>query len=216
MISFIVLLGPPGAGKGTQAKMIADKLAIPHISTGDILREAVRKDSPLGREAKAIMDRGELVSDSLLAGIIIDRLCQSDCASGFLLDGYPRNISQSETLEKITAEKNIWDKVFALEICVPDGDIIDRLKSRRSCPSCGAVYNIISNPPKQDEICDNCSAKLQLRDDDREETVRQRLDIYHERTEPVIGYFKERNKHISVKGQGSPEDIFAAIMEKLK
>jgi adenylate kinase len=216
MISFIVLLGPPGAGKGTQAKMISDKLGVPHISTGDILRESVRKDSPLGREVKAVMDKGELVSDTLLADIIIDRLSQADCAAGFLLDGYPRNISQSETLEKLTTEKNIWDKVFALEINVPDEDIVDRLRNRRSCPSCGAVYNIISNPPEKDGICDGCSAKLQQRDDDREETVRQRLNVYHERTEPVIGYFKDRNKHLVVKGQGSPDDIFGAIMEKLK
>jgi adenylate kinase len=216
MISFIVLLGPPGAGKGTQAKMISEKLGVPHISTGDILREAVRKDSPLGREVKAVMDRGDLVSDALLADIIIDRLSESDCAAGFLLDGYPRNISQSATLEKLTAEKKMWDKVFALEITVPDEEIVDRLRNRRSCPSCGAVYNIISNPPKQDETCDGCSAKLQLRDDDREETVRQRLKIYHERTEPVIGYFKDRSKHLVVKGQGSPDDIFGAIMEKIR
>jgi len=216
MISFIVLLGPPGAGKGTQAKMISEKACVPHISTGDILREAVRKDSPLGREAKAVMDRGELVSDSLLVNIIIERLSRSDCANGFLLDGYPRNISQSQTLEKVCSEHNIWDKVYALEISVPDEEIVDRLKNRRSCPSCGAVYNIVSNPPKQDAACDGCSTKLQLRDDDREETVRQRLTVYHERTEPVVGYFAERKKHLVVKGEGSPENIFAAIMEKLK
>lgn len=216
MISFIVLLGPPGAGKGTQAKLISEKLGVPHISTGDILREAVRNDSPLGRQAKAIMDRGELVPDQLLVDIIVERLSRTDCANGFLLDGYPRNISQSQTLEKVCAEHAIWDKVRALEIIVPDEEIVDRLKNRRSCPSCGAVYNVVSNPPKRAETCDSCSAKLQLRDDDREETVRQRLNVYHERTEPVVGYFAERDKHIVVKGEGSPEDIFAAIMEKLR
>ncbi len=216
MISFIVLLGPPGAGKGTQAKLISEKLGVPHISTGDILREAVRNDSPLGRQAKAIMDRGELVPDQLLVDIIVERLSRVDCANGFLLDGYPRNISQSQTLEKVCAEHGIWNKVKALEITVPDEEIVDRLKNRRSCPSCGAVYNVVSNPPKQAETCDSCSTKLQLRDDDREETVRQRLRVYHERTEPVVGYFAERDKHIVVKGEGSPEDIFAAIMEKLR
>jgi len=216
MISFVVLLGPPGAGKGTQAKMISEKLGVPHISTGDILREAVRNDSQLGRQAKAVMDRGELVPDQLLVDIIVERLSRTDCAGGFLLDGYPRNVAQSQTLEGVCRERGIWDKVFALEISVPDEEIVGRLKSRRSCPSCGAVYNVVSNPPKQAETCDACSTKLQLRDDDREETVRQRLKVYHERTEPVVGYFAERGKHIVVKGEGSPDAIFTAIMEKLK
>lgn len=216
MISFIVLLGPPGAGKGTQAKLISEKLGVPHISTGDILREAVRNDSPLGRQAKAIMDRGELVPDGLLVDIIVERLSRSDCADGFLLDGYPRNVAQSETLEGVCRKHGIWEKVHALEISVPDEEIVDRLKSRRSCPKCGAVYNLVSNPPQKPEACDACGSKLQLRDDDREETVRQRLKVYHERTEPVVGYFAERDKHIVVKGEGSPDDIFAAIMEKLK
>lgn len=212
---FIVLLGPPGAGKGTQAKMISEKLDIPHISTGDILRESVKKDTPLSREVKQVMEKGELVSDSLLEQIIKERLNERDCDKGFLLDGYPRNLSQSETLKAILSERNIFDDVVALEISVSDDEIVQRLKNRRSCPNCGMVYNLVSNPPKKDDICDNCSHQLVLRDDDKEETVRQRLLVYHQKTEPVIVFFEKFNKLLKVNGNGTPEKILEEVLEKL-
>ena len=215
MKSYLVLLGPPGAGKGTQAKMIADQLKIPHISTGDILRESVRADSSLGREVKAVMDKGDLVSDGLLKEIVKERLALDDCRNGFLLDGYPRNIPQSETLEEMMCGKSLWEKIFALEISVPDDEIVQRLKNRRSCPECGRVFNMISNPPANDETCDDCSVKLVQRDDDREETVRQRLSVYHKKTEPVMSFFKDRNKLICVSGGGSPEQVLKDVMERL-
>lgn len=216
MNKFIVLLGPPGAGKGTQAKMVSEKLGVPHISTGDILREAVRKDSPVGREAKAVMEKGGLVSDGLLAEIVKERLSEEDCVSGFILDGYPRNIPQSETLEAVSTAKGTWKKIVALEIEVPDENIIDRLKNRRSCPKCGMVYNLKTSPPKKDEMCDSCSTRLVQREDDGEKTIRQRLIVYHEKTAPVTSYFGARNKHLTVEGEGSPEEVFDNIMEKLK
>lgn len=212
---FIVLLGPPGAGKGTQAKMISEKLDIPHISTGDILRESVKKDTPLSREVKQVMEKGELVSDSLLEQIIKERLNERDCDKGFLLDGYPRNLSQSETLKAILSEKNIFGDVVALEISVSDDEIVQRLKNRRSCPNCGMVYNLVSNPPKKDAICDNCGYQLVLRDDDKEETVRQRLLVYHQKTEPVIYFFEKFNKLLKVNGNGTPEKILEEVLEKL-
>jgi adenylate kinase len=212
---FIVLLGPPGAGKGTQAKMISEKLDIPHISTGDILRESVKKDTPLSREVKQIMEKGELVSDSLLEKIIRERLNEKDCEKGFLLDGYPRNLSQSETLKSILSEKNIFESVVALEISVPDDEIVKRLKNRRSCPNCGMVYNLITNPPKKDSLCDGCGSQLVLRDDDKEETVRQRLLVYHQKTEPVIVFFEKYKKLLKVNGNQTPERILGEVLEKL-
>lgn len=212
---FIVLLGPPGAGKGTQAKMISEKLDIPHISTGDILRESVKKDTPLSREVKQVMEKGELVSDSLLEQIIKERLNERDCDKGFLLDGYPRNLNQSETLKAILSEKNIFDDVAALEISVSDDEIVQRLKNRRSCPNCGMVYNLVSNPPKEDSLCDSCGSPLVLRDDDKEETVRQRLLVYHQKTEPVIKFFEKHNKLLRVDGNGTPEKILEEVLEKL-
>jgi len=212
---FIVLLGPPGAGKGTQAKMISEKLDIPHISTGDILRESVKKDTPLSREVKQIMEKGELVSDSLLEKIIRERLNEKDCEKGFLLDGYPRNLSQSETLKSILSEKNIFESVVALEISVPDDEIVKRLKNRRSCPNCGMVYNLTTNPPKKDSLCDGCGSQLVLRDDDKEETVRQRLLVYHQKTEPVIVFFEKYKKLLKVNGNQTPERILGEVLEKL-
>ncbi|MCX7829446.1 MAG: adenylate kinase [Acidobacteria bacterium] len=212
---FIVLLGPPGAGKGTQAKMVSEKLQIPHISTGDILRESVKKETPLSKEIKQIMEKGELVSDSLLEQIIRERLGEKDCQNGFLLDGYPRNVSQSETLKTILTDKGIFDDVVALEISVPDEIIVERLKNRRSCPKCGMVFNLATNPPIKDSICDGCGSELILRDDDKEETVRQRLSVYHQKTEPVIDFFVRFQKLIKINGKGSPEEILDDILEKL-
>lgn len=212
---FIVLLGPPGAGKGTQAKMISEKLGIPHISTGDILRDTVKKDTPLSREIKEIMEKGELVSDSLLEKIIRERLAEEDCRRGFLLDGYPRNMSQAQTLKEILVEKGNFENIIALEIFVSDDEIVERLKNRRTCPQCGMVFNLITNPPKVDSKCDNCGSLLVLRDDDKEETVRQRLLVYHKKTEPVTGFFQENAKLVKVEGSGSPEKILREAMEKL-
>lgn len=212
---FIVLLGPPGAGKGTQAKMISEKLKIPHISTGDILRESVKKETPLSREVKQVMERGELVSDLLLEKIIRERLNEEDCQEGFLLDGYPRNISQSETLKEILSEKNIFKDVIALEISVSDDEIVKRLKNRRSCPECGMVFNLITNPPKNDNKCDSCGTDLILRDDDKENTVRQRLLVYHQKTEPVLDFFSKSAKFLKIEGTGTPEEILEKVLEKL-
>lgn len=212
---FIVLLGPPGAGKGTQAKMISERLDIPHISTGDILRESVKKDTPLSREVKQVMEKGELVSDLLLEKIIKERLNEKDCQKGFLLDGYPRNLSQSETLKAILSEKNIFEDVVALEISVPDDEIVQRLKNRRSCPACGMVYNLITNPPKKDTLCDGCGSQLVLRNDDKEETVRQRLLVYHQKTEPVVVFFEKYKKLLKINGNETPEKILEEVLEKL-
>lgn len=212
---FLVLLGPPGAGKGTQAKMISEKLCIPHISTGDILRESVKKDTPLSREIKEVMDKGELVSDALLERIIRERLDEEDCKKGFLLDGYPRNINQSETLKSIFIEKKLFDDAIALEIDVRDEEIVKRLKNRRSCPKCGMVFNLVSNPPKKDTVCDNCGTELVLRDDDKEETIRQRLAVYHQKTEPVIEFFEKHKKLLKINGTGIPEKILEEVLEKL-
>lgn len=213
---FIVLLGPPGAGKGTQAKMLSESLSVPHISTGDILREAVRNETPLGREVKSVMERGELVSDFLLEKIIEERLNQKECLKGFILDGYPRNLNQAETLERIAQKKGISSKIVAVNIFVSDDEIVKRLKSRRSCPACGKVYNLISNPPKKDEICDECGEKLVLRDDDKEDTVRQRLSVYNEATAPVIAFYKEKGKFFEVDGTKSPSEVLGSIKEKLQ
>lgn len=214
-MKFLVLLGPPGAGKGTQAKMLSEKFAIPHISTGDILREAVRKESPLGKEVKDVMERGELVSDDLLEKIIEERLSQKDCSDGFLLDGYPRNLNQAETLERILEKKNILDKLVSLNIEVPDGEIVRRLSQRRSCPQCGMVYNLLTNPPKSDLKCDGCKTTLIQREDDREETIKERLNVYHKNTSPVIDFYKNRGNLINVDGTKNPSEVLRMIEEKL-
>ena len=209
----IVLFGPPGSGKGTQAKLLAEKYGIPHISTGDILRGNLNNETKLGLEAKTYMDKGELVADDLLIGIIKDRLSQPDCASGFLLDGYPRTLPQAEALSKILSElgKNL-DVV--LNIDVPDEKLLKRLAGRRMCV-CGASYHILFNKPKQEGICDLCGSKLYQRDDDKEEAILNRLDVYQNQTRPLIDHYTQAGVMLTINGTADIEVVFNGICRML-
>ena len=210
----IVLLGPPGAGKGTQAKELSARLGVPHISTGDMLREAVREGTPLGLKAKAVMESGGLVSDELLTGIVKERLAKGDCAPGFILDGYPRNLAQATILDGILKELE-REPVRAVELEVADEVIVSRLSSRRSCPSCGAVYNVVTSPPKSPGVCDKCGTSLTLRDDDKEDVIRERLRVYHEKTAPLSQHFRGRGVLLSVPGDGRPEDVLRDVQKAI-
>ena len=209
----IVLFGPPGSGKGTQAKLLAEKYGVPHISTGDILRENLKNKTELGLEAKTYMDKGELVPDAVLIVIIKDRLSVSDCASGFLLDGYPRTLPQAEALSKILSElgKNL-DVV--LNIDVPDEKLLKRLAGRRMCV-CGASYHILFNKPKQEGICDLCGSKLYQRDDDKEEAILNRLDVYKNQTRPLIDHYTQAGVMLTINGAADIEVVFNEICRLL-
>ncbi len=210
----IILLGPPGAGKGTQAKMISEKYGIPQIATGDILREAVAKGTELGKKAKEYMDRGELVPDEIVIGIVKERLKQPDCENGFILDGFPRTLAQAEALDKMLEE--LGKKLDAvINIDVPEEEIVKRIVNRRTCKNCGAVYHLIFNPPKVEGKCDKCGGELYQRDDDKEETVRERLRVYRERTEPLIEYYKNKGLLYNVDGTKDIEGVFKQIDEIL-
>jgi len=206
----LVMLGAPGAGKGTQAKVLAGKFAIPHISTGDMLREAVRSGSELGNKVKSVMESGALVSDELLTDVVKDRLSQNDCAGGFILDGYPRNLNQAGILDRILEELG-KDRVLAVEVEVPDDEILRRLGGRRSCPVCGKVYNLVFSPPKVEGKCDAGCGDLILRDDDKEEVIRERLRVYHEQTAPLTDHFKGAGAWKGVDGTGKPDAVLAEI-----
>ena len=206
----LILLGAPGAGKGTQAKWISREYGLPHISTGDILRQNVKEGTELGKEARKYMDEGKLVPDELIIGMVKDRLSRDDCRNGFILDGFPRTIKQAEELEKIT------DIDAVLNIYVPFEKLIERITGRRSCPKCGAVYHIKYNPPKVDGICDACGTPLIQRDDDKEETVKKRLETYEEQTAPLIDYYEKKGKLITVEGQEELEDTVRLVREALK
>ena len=211
----IIMLGAPGAGKGTQAKMIAEKYTIPHISTGDIFRANIKEGTELGQKAKEYMDKGLLVPDELVVNLVVDRLTWEDAKNGYVLDGFPRTIPQAEALTKALAEKG--EKVdFAIDIDVPDQNIIDRMGGRRACVSCGATYHIVNIPPKVEGICDKCGAKLILRDDDQPETVRKRLDVYHEQTQPLIDYYTEEGVLKEVDGTVDMMDVFESITKLLE
>ncbi|MBQ1285063.1 MAG: adenylate kinase [Lachnospiraceae bacterium] len=210
----IIMLGAPGAGKGTQAKMIADKFSIPHISTGDIFRANIKEGTELGRKAKEYMDQGLLVPDELVVNLVVDRLTWEDAKNGYVLDGFPRTIPQAEALTNALAEKG--EKVdFAINIDVPDQNIIDRMGGRRACVSCGATYHIVNIPPKKEGICDVCGAELILRDDDKPETVKKRLDVYHEQTQPLIDYYKAEGVLKDVDGTVDMKDVFESIVKVL-
>ena len=205
----IVLFGPPGSGKGTQAKLLSEKYGVPHISTGDILRGNLNNETKLGLEAKTYMDKGELVPDDVLIGLIKDRLSVSDCASGFLLDGYPRTLPQAEALSKILSElgKNL-DVV--LNIDVPDEKLLKRLAGRRMC-ICGASYHILFNKPKQEGICDLCGSKLYQRDDDKEEAILNRLDVYKNQTRPLIDHYTQAGVMLTINGAADIAVVFNEI-----
>ncbi len=210
----LILLGPPGAGKGTQAKKMEDKLGIPQISTGDILRVAVKDGTAMGIEAKRYMDAGELVPDGVVIGIISDRIKETNCARGYILDGFPRTVTQAEALgEMLKGMGQDIDHVISIE--VPDGALLERLTGRRMC-SCGASYHIMFNRPKQEGICDLCGGKLYQRDDDKEEAIKERLVNYHRQTAPLIEFYSAKGKVRPIPGTGSVEDIFASIMEAVK
>ncbi len=210
----IIMLGAPGAGKGTQAKMIADKFKIPHISTGDIFRMNIKNGTDLGMEAKKYMDQGLLVPDELTVRILLDRVAKEDCKDGYVLDGFPRTIPQAEVLED--ALNKLGDKIdYAINVEVPDEHIIRRMGGRRACLSCGATYHIEHVPPKKEGVCDQCGQELVLRDDDKPETVQNRLRVYQEQTQPLIDFYRERNVLKSVDGTQDMQDVFHAIVELL-
>ncbi|MDO4285428.1 MAG: adenylate kinase [Eubacteriales bacterium] len=206
----IVMLGAPGAGKGTQAKMIADRYHIPHISTGDIFRMNIKNGTPLGQEAKTYMDAGKLVPDELTVKILLDRVAADDCSEGYVLDGFPRTIPQAEVLTE--ALTKLADKIdYAINVDVPDENIVKRMSGRRSCPSCGQVYHITHMPPKAEGICDKCGAELVQRDDDKPETVENRLKVYHDQTQPLIEYYEKAGVLKNVDGTKDKDEVFAAI-----
>ncbi len=210
----LIMLGAPGAGKGTQAKMIAEKFNIPHISTGDIFRANIKQGTELGKKAKSYMDAGGLVPDELVVDLVVDRVGQEDCKNGYVLDGFPRTIPQAESLDEALAKTG--DKVdYAINIEVPDQNIIDRMGGRRACVACGATYHIVNIPPKKEGVCDKCGEKLILRDDDKPETVKKRLEVYHEQTEPLIKYYKEKNAEVEIDGTMEMNDVFNAIVKIL-
>ncbi len=211
----IVMLGAPGAGKGTQAKMIAGKYHVPHISTGDIFRSNIKNGTELGKKAKEYMDQGLLVPDELTVDLVIDRLSQKDCKDGYILDGFPRTIPQAEALDAALAERG--EKMdYAIDVDVPDENIVSRMSGRRACTGCGATYHIVHNPSKKGDVCEVCGETLILRDDDKPETVQKRLTVYHEQTQPLIEYYTKQNILKTVDGTQDMNDVFAAITKILE
>ncbi|MCP1110613.1 adenylate kinase [Lachnospiraceae bacterium PM6-15] len=210
----IIMLGAPGAGKGTQAKKIAEKYHIPHISTGDIFRANIKEGTELGAKAKTFMDQGLLVPDELVVELVVDRLRQDDAKEGYVLDGFPRTIPQAEAL---TAALNaIGEKIdYAIDVDVPDENIVRRMGGRRACVGCGATYHLEYNPPKVEGICDTCGKELILRDDDKPETVARRLSVYHEQTQPLIEYYTKAGVLKTVDGTIDIDDVFANIISIL-
>jgi adenylate kinase len=210
----IVLLGAPGAGKGTQAKKLIEKYGMPQISTGDLLRAAVSAGTPLGKEAKSFMDKGELVPDRVVLGMVEERLKQDDCKNGYILDGFPRNTAQAEALDKMLASLNM-QLTAALSVDVPFDDLMKRLTGRRTCKACGQMYNIYFKPPAKEGACDKCSGELFQRDDDKEATIKKRLEVYNAQTAPLFDYYGKKGIVKSVSGTGSIDDIFKKVCEAL-
>lgn len=207
----IIMLGAPGAGKGTQAKKIAEKYGIPHISTGDIFRANIKNGTELGKKAKTYMDQGLLVPDELTCDLVVDRIKQDDCKNGFILDGFPRTIPQAEALD--AALSKMGEKMdYAIDVDVPDENIVRRMGGRRVCLNCGATYHIVSIPTKVEGICDKCGSEVVLRDDDKPETVQKRLSVYHEQTQPLIDYYNRQGILKTVNGTRPLEEVFADIV----
>lgn len=207
----IILLGPPGAGKGTQAKMLIKKFGIPQISTGDILRAAVKEQTPMGLKAKGCMDAGTLVPDDVVVGIVEERILQQDCCNGYILDGFPRTVAQADALSTmLRGKQSDIDVVIALT--VDNEELLTRITGRRTCKGCGAGFHILFDPPKQTGICTECGGELYQRDDDREETMRRRLEVYEAQTSPLITYYTERGLLTTVDGMGEMNDIQAKLV----
>lgn len=214
----IILLGPPGSGKGTRANILIEMYHIPHITTGDILRNAVAKETDVGKFAKSYMDRGELVPDDVVTRIVEGRLAQPDCKNGFILDGYPRNPAQVESLDRILRSLGM-SLDCVLNIVIDDEELIRRLTTRRICSSCGAIYNLLNKPPKKDEVCDVCGGKVIQRDDDKEEVIRRRLGVYKKQTEPILELYRKRGIVRNVRGDIGLQELPAEIkivMERCK
>ena len=210
----VVMLGAPGAGKGTQAKKIAAKYNIPHISTGDIFRANIKNGTELGKKAKTYMDQGLLVPDELVVDLVVDRVNQEDCADGYVLDGFPRTIPQAEALTKALASQG--QKLdYAIDVDVPDENIVRRMSGRRACVGCGATYHLEYAPTKKEGICDVCGGELILRDDDKPETVEKRLGVYHEQTQPLIDYYTNAGILKRVDGTVDIEEVFQAVFQIL-
>ena len=210
----IIMLGAPGAGKGTQAKRIAEKYSVPHISTGDIFRANIKNGTELGKKAKTFMDQGLLVPDELVVELVADRITQADCANGFVLDGFPRTIPQAEALDA-ALEKMGTSMDYAIDVDVPDENIINRMAGRRACLECGATYHLVTIPTKVEGICDVCGSKIVLREDDKPETVQKRLEVYHAQTQPLIDYYKKQNILKTVDGTQPMDTVFGAIVDIL-
>lgn len=210
----LIMLGAPGAGKGTQAKKIAEKYQIPHISTGDIFRANIKAGTELGMKAKSFMDQGQLVPDEVTIGMLLDRISQDDSKNGYVLDGFPRTIPQAESLTAALKERG--EKIdYAVNVDVPDDNIINRMSGRRACVGCGATYHVVYNAPKTEDICDTCGEKLILRDDDKPETVKNRLLVYHDQTQPLIDYYKKEGVLVEVDGTQNLEKVFQDIVAVL-
>ena len=210
----LIMLGAPGAGKGTQAKKISAKYEIPHISTGDIFRANIKGGTELGMKAKAFMDQGQLVPEEITIGMLLDRIKEDDCKNGYVLDGFPRTIPQAESLTKALTE--LGDKIdWAVNVDVPDENIISRMSGRRACLGCGQTYHIVYNAPKQEGVCDVCGETLVLRDDDKPETVKKRLEVYHEQTQPLIDYYRAAGVLAEVDGTKDLENVFQDIVKIL-
>ena len=211
----VVLVGPPGAGKGTQAQFIASHLSIPTISTGEIFRYNVSTGTELGRAAKTYMDRGDLVPDEVTIAMVADRLQEDDAQTGFLLDGFPRNVPQAETLKKMLTE---WDTRLdlVLELVVDDDEVVRRLSGRRTCRKCGHVWHVLFDPPSRSEHCDDCGGELFQRDDDREETIRHRLDVYQQQTQPLITFYADEGILLGVDATGPVEEITDRALSALR
>ena len=210
----IIMLGAPGAGKGTQAKMLSERYGIPHISTGDIFRMNIKNNTELGQKAKGYMDAGQLVPDELVVDLVVDRIKAKDCMKGFILDGFPRTIPQAEALDYALNNQN--EKIdYAINVDVPDENIIKRMSGRRACVGCGATYHLVYNPTKTEGVCDVCGEKLILRDDDKPETVQKRLDVYHEQTQPLIDYYNKKEVILTVDGTHDIDVVYDEITKVL-
>jgi adenylate kinase len=211
----LIFLGAPGAGKGTQAKEVSKHFGIPHISTGEILRDAVKRQTPLGLAAKEKMESGELVPDGIVCGIVQERIDQPDCKKGFILDGFPRTVPQADCVAQLLDYRNLGEPLV-IDIRVDHDILLKRLTGRRMCPVGGEIYNIYLNPPKVENVCDNDGGKLVQRADDNEETIRHRLKAYDEQTAPLIGYYEERNQLYALDGNGAPESIAKVLIKHLE